>query len=415
MLVDGVNLIEATLSKNVMIGSMTKAQRLALSSLNAGEIVFQTDDAAGLWHYTGTFWQPLAVFDINGKIPLDRFPSTVLGDLRFKGTFDATNGSALPSPSTVQDATYNVGHFYICNVAGTYNSIAYSVKDWAISDGTAWFKISNVDSVRKVNSTDPDANGNIDVIFGGDVSTNVTNKTLTVNKIKNIELSATAPTNGQVLEYNSTEVKAKWVDKSLPSITGDVTFTNNVSKVISINGTSVPSTPTSGQVLVASSGTTAIWGTVKDKTAITGVLKGDGTSVSAATAGTDFIAPTTVNSEKRVYDQLGDLRGLPNVDKTAAFTIAKSDAGKNITVSGVSTATKLFTLSPTTLDAGMVISVFNKNNVEHTFDMGAIETYIAGGDGTNLTGKVGVKLAKYGLVTIHYVTSSLVILSGNVS
>lgn len=47
--------------------------------------------------------------------------------------------------------------------------------------------------------------------------------------------------------------------------------------------------------------------TTKDKTAITGILKGDGTDVSAATAGTDYQAPATITVNADAAPSLGTI------------------------------------------------------------------------------------------------------------
>ena len=91
----------------------------------------------------------------NGYAPLNAFtkidtqylPSTFVGAVVYKGTWNAgTNIPALPSP-----APANQGFYYVVSDPGTYSGITYGVGDWVISNGTAWEKVDNSQSVTSVN------------------------------------------------------------------------------------------------------------------------------------------------------------------------------------------------------------------------------------------------------------------------
>ena len=80
--------------------------------------------------------------DSGGKAPLAYIPDALIGQVKFKGVWDAaTNSPVLPS------ATASMGHYYVVSVAGSYGGIDYGVGDWCISDGTAWGKVDNSDAI----------------------------------------------------------------------------------------------------------------------------------------------------------------------------------------------------------------------------------------------------------------------------
>jgi len=91
----------------------------------------------------------------NGYAPLNAFtkidtqylPSTFVGAVVYKGTWNAgTNIPALPSP-----APANQGFYYVVSDPGTYSGVTYGIGDWVISNGTAWEKVDNSQSVTSVN------------------------------------------------------------------------------------------------------------------------------------------------------------------------------------------------------------------------------------------------------------------------
>ena len=74
-------------------------------------------------------------------------------------------------------------------------------------------------------------------------------------------------------------------------------------------------------------------------TSITGVLKGDGTAISAATAGTDYVAPSgalgtpssgTLSSCTVDGTDAVGFRNIPQNSQSAAYTLVLADAGKHI-------------------------------------------------------------------------------------
>jgi hypothetical protein len=87
-----------------------------------------------------------APLDSNSKVPTANLPDSVLGQLEYKGTWNAdTDTPSLPSASTVK------GNYYVVSNAGVYETIDYEIGDWIVSNGTAWEKVDNSDKVSSVN------------------------------------------------------------------------------------------------------------------------------------------------------------------------------------------------------------------------------------------------------------------------
>ena len=74
-------------------------------------------------------------------------PSLLKGTVTYKGTWSAaTNTPTLINPP---DSTNN-GFYYVVSAAGTQFSLSFNIGDWIISNGSAWQKVDNTDSVDSV-------------------------------------------------------------------------------------------------------------------------------------------------------------------------------------------------------------------------------------------------------------------------
>ena len=86
-----------------------------------------------------------APLDGSAKVPIANLPDSVVGQVEYQGTWNAsTDTPTLPAASGVK------GHYYVVSVAGTYETISYAVGDWIISNGTSWEKVDNTDAVTSV-------------------------------------------------------------------------------------------------------------------------------------------------------------------------------------------------------------------------------------------------------------------------
>lgn len=85
-----------------------------------------------------------AGIDAQGFIPIELLPPSIQSSLKFQNVYNATtNTPALPTP-----APANAGFFWIVSVAGG----AYSVGDWAVSNGTAIVRVPTFSPVSSVNT-----------------------------------------------------------------------------------------------------------------------------------------------------------------------------------------------------------------------------------------------------------------------
>jgi hypothetical protein len=148
-------------------------------------------------------------------------------------------------------------------------------------------------------------------------------------------------------------------------------------------------------------------------TSITGVLKGNGTAMSAATAGTDYVAPSgalgtpssgtlsscTVDGTNKV--------GYIGAPQSTNTTVAASDAGKHIYFTGGSTATlTVNTNSTTAIDVGTVILVVNNNSGNLTISGAGVTFQLANGATGNRT------VATKGMATMLKVATDTWYVSG---
>lgn len=84
------------------------------------------------------------------KIPTEYIPDSVLGQLDYQGTWDASSNT--PALTSSPDASTK-GHYYKVATAGAtlLNGDAdWKVGDWVVSNGASWDKIDNTESVSSV-------------------------------------------------------------------------------------------------------------------------------------------------------------------------------------------------------------------------------------------------------------------------
>ena len=148
-------------------------------------------------------------------------------------------------------------------------------------------------------------------------------------------------------------------------------------------------------------------------TSITGVLKGNGTAISAATAGTDYVVPggalgtpssgtlssCTVDGTNKV--------GYIGAPQSTNTTVAASDAGKHIYFTGGSTATLTVNTNATTaIDVGTTILVVNNNSGNLTISGSGVTFQLANGATGNRT------VATKGMATLLKVATDTWYVSG---
>jgi hypothetical protein len=179
-------------------------------------------------------------------------------------------------------------------------------------------------------------------------------------------------------------------------------------------------------------------------TSSTALQKGDGsTGLTGATAGTDYVAPgtattftaaqtfnssnlklagstsgtstlnaqavagTTTYTLPNAASTLGFLNVPPVGTKTGSYTLATADVGKYVQVgSGGS-----ITIPNATFAEGDAISIFNNTTGNITITCTITTAYIAGTD----SDKASVTLATRGVATILFISSTVCVISGNIT
>jgi hypothetical protein len=184
--------------------------------------------------------------------------------------------------------------------------------------------------------------------------------------------------------------------------------------------------------------------TIIGLTSSTALQKGDGsTGLTAASAGTDYVAPGTAATFTATQTfNSGNLKlagstsgtstlnaqatagtttyTLPNATctlgflnipavgtKTGSYTLATADVGKYVQVgSGGS-----ITIPDATFAEGDAISIFNNTSGNITITCTITTAYIAGTD----SDKASVTLATRGVATILFISSTVCVISGNIT
>ena len=226
---------------------------------------------------------------------------------------------------------------------------------------------------------------------------------------------------------------------ALPVASGGTGATSNAATAFALKGANSDITSLTGlttALTVAQGGTGAA--------TLTGVLKGAGTAAfSAATAGTDYVAPGTATTFSAIQTfNSGNLKlagsssgtsvinaqavagtttmtlpattstlgylNLPAVGtKTGSYTLATTDVGKYVQLG----AAGAITIPDATFAEGDAVSIFNNTSGAITITCTITTAYIAGTD----TDKATVSLATRGVCTILFISGTTCVITGNVS
>lgn len=134
-----------------------------------------------------------------GKISVSVIPDSVLGQLEYIGTWDATTGKAVSDTRPLEGGViraYRKGDYYIVKTAGTKLPDATTITeldglqigDWIVYNGTTWDKIDNTDYIKTVAGISP-TNGDITIEEIVEVINNQTIIATTLKNSRNFSLS----------------------------------------------------------------------------------------------------------------------------------------------------------------------------------------------------------------------------------
>ena len=144
-----------------------------------------------------TTWDGLSTSNFakltGGKISLSVIPDSILGQLEYVGTWDASTGTPVnDARPNVEDGTtkrdYRKGDYLIITMEAsegklptTNATLELAVGDWIVFNGTSWDKIDNTDYIKTVAGITP-TNGDISI---DDIVTELNKKSLTATTLKN--------------------------------------------------------------------------------------------------------------------------------------------------------------------------------------------------------------------------------------
>ena len=205
----------------------------------------------------------IASLDASGKVPYSQLPSALM---TYKGAFDPlTDSLSTLDPSPLNGDVYRASVDGIV-VSGPLTGTQFYAGDFAIYNGSAWQRAPLADGVVSVNG----ASGAVTVNAINQLTGDVTTTAASGSQSKAASLVATS---------NSTLVTLSALSLPYSQITGAPGGTVTSISVVSANGLAGTSSGGATPALTLS-------------TTITGILKGNGTAISAASAGTDYVIPS---------------------------------------------------------------------------------------------------------------------------
>ena len=213
-------------------------------------------------------------------------PSLLLGTVTYKGSWSAaTNTPTLANPPS----SITNGNYYVVSAAGTQFSLSFNIGDWIISNGSAWEKVDNTDSV--------------DSVFG-----------------------RTGAVVGVSTDYSTVGITNTALGASNPSTVAatTITATSTIAATGAVTGSNLSGTNTGDQTItltggVTGSGTGSFAATVVTNANLTGVITsvGNATSIASQTGtGSTFVVSGSPTITTPVIAQINDANGNATVRLT---------------------------------------------------------------------------------------------------
>ena len=220
--------------------------------------------------------------------------------------------------------------------------------------------------------------------------------------VKKNDVSGNVPTTSQLTNLaGGAEIAVNTADKRL--------FTMNSSSAVvevGINPTSLSvANNASINILVSTTATITTLNSTSSTITTLGSTSANITTLSSTSANITTLTGTSATITT-ILDGSGLIRNIPQVTKTAAYTLATTDNGKY-----VSTQSGTITVPNNTFAAGNVVSVYNDSANTISLTLSTSSAFIAG---TN-TNRTGAALATRGVCTVLFINPSLCIVTGNVT
>lgn len=244
----------------------------------------------------------------------------------------------------------------------------------------------------------------------------------TVNGVKTFSASPVVPTptsGGQAANKtyvdtvaNAGAANATTTSPGLVQLAGDLAGTATSLTVAKLNGVSASGTPTSGQVLTATSGTAATWQNLPTGSgSVTSVGNSDGTITVANGTGPNVTVSANVGTTAGTVAAGNDARftTIASTTQAGSYTFALADAGT--CVEGTSASAQTFTIPPHTTVAfavGTIMEVFQFGSGQITIAAGAGVTILSDGAKVNTA-------AQYATISLRQRSTNVWVLSGDLA
>jgi hypothetical protein len=261
----------------------------------------------------------IAGLDLNGIIPTSILPDSVLGNTKFKGTFD-------PITTTFSATSSNLGWYYISIGIGTYSGLNFNIGDWMISEGTFLSKVDNTDAVMSVNGR----MGYI-IINSQDITDGLgytpSNITSLANYLTIASASSTYATTATLSNYYLTSNPDGYITAS--SVSGYLTVASASATYLTITSAS----STYATIATLSNYLPLIGGTISGGISVQGITIGKGNSGIATNTAVGNVALATISTGT---NNVGVGFNSLNADLTGSFntavgsnSLSKSTASSN--------------------------------------------------------------------------------------
>lgn len=271
-------------------------------------------------------------------------PSNMSGSQVYLGTWNANSNN----PDISSLGQFQNGDYYIVTTSGTFSGVAYVAGDWAMFNGTAWEKIDNTSNVV---SSFNGRNGVVTlqpadyVSLKDGVSHKVTGSS--INDFADVDLTSAAPTDGQVLLWDSGA--GKWKAGTVQAVTADSVATVAIADgavtyaKTNFSDGDIPQAKVNGLVAALSgkepgltAGTTAqyyrgdkSWQTL-DSAAVsenTNLYFTDARAIAAPLTGIDTTQTTAITAADSVLVGLGKAQGQINAKANSSSIVDWSVTG----------------------------------------------------------------------------------------
>jgi len=322
--------------------------------------------------------------------------------LNVTGTISTTRNLIVPTIDKqylIENNTTGGQSITVKTSAGTGVTVPNGVTAHVYADGTNVVQAVDYFPSLEIDSANIDG-GSIDGVTIG------TNSAATEVQIDNLNINgntiSSTDTNGNIAitPDGTGEVDISKVDIASGEIDGTNIGANSAGtgnfSTLSISGTAITSTATELNLLDGATGPTGTGNLVL------------ATSPTLTTP--DIGTPSAGTLSSCTVDGTNDVgyRNIPAVGtKTGSYTLATGDVGKYVQVgSGGS-----ITIPDATFSEGDVISLFNNTTGDITVTCSITTAYIAGAD----SDVASVTLATRGVATILFISGTVAVISGNVS